>query len=613
MEKESILELNKISETVREMEDNYTRGNVTISEYVTFDMYQVINTIEAYLNSRHISGQYDSLGREKPFFNICVSASNIWYRATDIDRKNIRIKAKKNKDRVDSFLLNVHVQNWMDRENFGQSLNEWGRVLARYGSAVVKFVEADGKLNISVIPWNRLILDPIDFENNPHIEVLELTEAQLRARGYDKKQVEALCSAVNARKTLKGLRKDNKSNYIKLYEVHGLFPLSWLTNKEKDSDEYVQQMYVFSYVATGKKNEYKDYLLYKGREEKDPYEISHLIKEDGRALAIGAVEHLFQSQWMVNHSEKAIKDQLDLASKLIFQTSDGTFVGQNALTAIENGDILITAINQPLQRVANDSHDVTSLLNMSTTWKSLGNEITGISESMLGVSPKSGTPWRQTESLLQESYSLFELMTENKGLYLENWFRGRIIPHIKKTQLKHAKEISATLESYDINWIDSKYIKNYSISESNRKISDKIFNGEQPTPEEQQMMIEEMQTAGKQAMGEQGNQRFLKLSEISDKTWAEQFKDLEYDVDVDVTGESKDYQAMMATFSTALQTVMTPGFEQNERAKMIVDKILDASGHLSPIELSQIKTSPMPSQMGGQSSGEIKDTTATVL
>lgn len=611
--KELVAENNKISEIVREMEDNYTRGNVTISEYVNFDMYQTLNTIDAYLNSKHISGQYDSLGREKPFFNICVSASNIWYRATDIDTKNIRLKAKKNKDRIDTFLLNIHVQNWMDNENVGQFLNEWGRVLSRNGSAVVKFIEDKSNLTIQVIPWSRLIVDPIDFENNPVIEVLELTEAQLRMKGYDKKQVDALCSAVKARQTLRGQRKDNKSNYIKLYEIHGMFPLSWITKKERDDDEYVQQMYVISYISTGKKGEYKDFVLYSGREEKNPYEISHLIKEDGRALAIGAVEHLFQSQWMVNHSTKAIKDQLDLASKLIFQTSDGTFVGQNALSAIENGDILITAINQPLQRVANDSHDVTSLLNMSTTWKSLGNEITGISEAMLGVSPKSGTPWRQTESLLQESYSLFELMTENKGLYVKRWFKERIIPHIKKTKLNNSDEITATLKSYDINWLDSKYLKNYSIQESNRKILEKVFDkGQMVTPQEQQMMIQEMQMSGKQALGEQGNQRFIKLSDISDKTWKEQFKDLEHDVDVDVTGEAKDYQAIMATLNTALQTVLMPGYDQNETAKLIVNKILDASGYLSPIELSQTKPSPMPSMMGGQSSGEVTTTARTL-
>lgn len=602
---------NKIGEIIRRMENDYVRGNVTISEYVNWDMYATINTIEAYLNSKHISGQFDSLGREKPFFNICVSASNIWYRATDIDRRDIRLKAKKNKDRIDAFLLNIHVQNWMDSENFGQFLNEWGRVLSRYGSAVVKFIESNGELTISVIPWNRLIVDPIEFEGNPKIEVLELTEAQLRAKGYDEDQVNALCSAIESRKTLRGMNKDNNSNYIKLYEIHGEFPLSYITEKEKDEDEYVQQMQVVSYVATSKKGEYQDFTLYRGREKNDPYEISHLIKEDGRTLSIGSVEHLLQSQWMVNHSAKAIKDQLDLASKLIFQTSDGTFVGQNALSAIENGDILITAINQPITRVANDSHDVTSLMNMGTSWKSLGNEITGISESMLGVAPKSGTPWRQTESLLQESYSLFELMTENKGLYLTKWFKERIIPFIKRTKLNNSDEISATLKSNDINWLDSKFLKNYSIEESNKYILDKVMKGEVVSPEEQQMIMQSIQNKGKESLAELGMQRFVKLSEVSNKTWKEQFKDLETDIEVDVTGEAKDYKAIMATLNTALQTIMTPGFEQNERAKLVVDKILDASGYLSPVELSQIKPSPMPSgiavpTMGGQSSGEVQ-------
>ena len=69
------------------------------------------------------------------------------------------------------------------------------------------------------------------------------------------------------------------------------------------------------------------------------------------------------------HSQKLIKDQLDLASKLIFQTSDGNFAGRNALTAIESGDILIHAINEPITQANNASHDITSLQNFGTSGK----------------------------------------------------------------------------------------------------------------------------------------------------------------------------------------------------------------------------------------------------
>lgn len=591
-------DVNEIAEIVREMETNYIRGNTIISKYVNHNMYETISTIEAYINSVHTSGQFDSQGREKPFFNIVVAASNIWYRATDIDRKNIRIKASKSKDTIDALLSSAHIQNWMTRENFGQFLNEWGRVLSRYGSAVVEFIEKDGRLIPSVLPWNRLIVDSVDFYANPRIKILELTEAQLKKNPlYDKDMVEALCDAQRPRETIDKRRKDNISNYIKVYEVRGEFELSYITNKEKDDEIYQEQLHVVSFVQNPKKkNEFMDFTLYKGRVKKNPQMITHLIEEDGRTLSIGAVEHLFQSQWMVNHNALSIKNQLDLASKLIFQTSDGTFLNQNALSAVENGDILVHAVNQPLTQLQNNSHDITSLQNFQGQWKSLGNEIVGISESMLGISPKSGTPWRQTESLLQESYSLFELMTENKGMYIENMFREFIIPFIKKG-LDNKEEISAELESYDIDKIDSKYLKNVSIMKSNSNILDSILNkGKMVSPTEQDAMIQDIQSTEKSSLNELGTQRFFKPSEIKKQTWKEQFKDLEWNLEVDVTGESKDYQAILATLNTALQVMMNPAYQNNPEAKMVVSEILRNSGYLSPIQLQQVKPSPIQPQ-----------------
>src|SRR5690606_26856531 len=149
--------------------------------------------------------------------------------------------------------------------------------------------------------------------------------------------------------------------------------------------------------------------------------------EDNRATGIGAVEHLFEAQWMTNHSMKLIKDELDLTSKIILQSSDGNFAGRNALTSLEVGDFLVHAPNQPVSRVNTMSVDITSLQNYATQWQAIGNEITVASDPMRGVSPKSGTAWRQTEAVLQESHSLFELMTESKGLSLEYILREYVL------------------------------------------------------------------------------------------------------------------------------------------------------------------------------------------
>lgn len=575
-----------LPELVRKLESNYIGGaTTTISKYVQWDMLDTLNKIDAYLNSKHTTSETDSLGREKPFFNIVTAATNIWFRATDIDRKNIKIKPTKTKDVVDAFLASIHLQDWMRKEDFGVFLNEWGRILSRYGSAVSKFVENDEGLTPFVVPWNQLIVDQVDFDNNIKIEVLELTEAQLKKRkGYNKEIVENLCSAVRSRETVDKKRKDNKNYYIKLYEVHGELPLSYLTGKESDNEEYVQQMHVVTFLAKKNGADFDNYTLISGRESKDPYMISHLIKEDGRTLAIGAVEHLFESQWMMNHSVKAIKDQLDLASKLIFQTSDGSFVGQNALSAIENGDILIHAINQPLTQVANTSHDVSALQSFGQMWKMLANEINGISESMMGATAPSGTAWRQVATLLEESHSLFELMTENKALHLADMLRKYVLPYAKK-KLNNSKEIAATLSAHDIFKIDSKYIKNIATERANKDIIKAVLNGQTPTSQDQEKLMSDHSQAIQGSLTEQGGTRFFSPSEI---TWKDQFKDLEWELEIDITGEGTPDKEDMATLNTVLQTIAAnPAVLYDPNAKMILNKILRIAGGISELELTE--------------------------
>ena len=71
-----------IYETIRKAEHAYINGTVKLGDYVDWSMHDTIEKETAYLNSKHTSGEKDSLGREKPFFNIITAAINIWYRAT---------------------------------------------------------------------------------------------------------------------------------------------------------------------------------------------------------------------------------------------------------------------------------------------------------------------------------------------------------------------------------------------------------------------------------------------------------------------------------------------------------------------------------------------------
>lgn len=586
------LEQSGIGNLVRKLETDYISGNITTSKYVVTSLSDDVNKVYAYLESKHTTGDQDALGRDKPFFNIVLAARNIWFRATDIDRKNIKIKPTKSQDTLIAFIATVKLRDWMRRENFGAFLNDWGINSSGFNETVLKFVEKDGKLIPIVVPWNRIICDAIDFKNNPKIELLEVTQAQIRKNKlYDKTMVDALCNSLQIRQTLERKRKDNKSNYIKLYEVHGEFSLDLykkskgIEPKEGDNDIFFQQMHVISYVESKKKGEYQDFTLFSGKED-DPYMLTALLPEiDGSIALRGAVKTLFEAQWMVNHSTKAIKDQLDLASKIIFQTSDGGFVGQNAIQNIENGDIMIHKFNEPLTQVQNNSQDIASLQNFSGMWKSLGNEIVGISEAMLGKNPPAGSAWRQTAALLTENHSLFDIMTQNKGLYVEEMMRRFIIPHIKK-DLNNTKEIVGILEAHDLQKIDAKFISNTAIKNVNEKVKNTILSGGTVTPEQQGHMIQNEQQNVQNQMSDQGGQRFFAPSDIPKKTWKMLFKDLEWEVEVDVTGEDTPDKDDMATLTTVLQTIATnPRVLWDPNAKLIFNKILTMTGAVSPMEL----------------------------
>jgi len=581
---------NNVGELVRKAEDDFQKGVTKLSEHVEFSLHDTLEKIYAYSQSVFMDGPKDSKNRDKPFFNIVTAAENIWYRATDIDRKNIRFKSTKTSNVLASMLATFKLRDWMRRHNFGVFLNDWGRCLSRYGSAVVKFLDKEDDLIAMVVPWNTLIIDAVDFDNNAVIEKLEMTPAQLRKhKEYDQDQVTNLIAALAPRKLGDGMHVDNKAEFVLLYEVHGELPLSYLTDNDDDSEEYVQQMHVVSFVARkdSSSNEYDDFTLYRGR-EKNPYMITHLIKEDGRALAKGAVENLFEAQWMVNHSMKAIKDQLDLSSKLIFQTADTNFVSRNVLKAIETGDILITKENMPITHIQNNANDITSLQNFGQQWKMLAQEITSTPDVLMGKNLPSGTAYRQAAIIQQESHSNFEIMTENKGLAIEDMMRNFVIPFLK-TELDTTDEIAAVLDSMEMTRIDNMYIPKKARIEANRLKVEAVLNEQVPNVNEGQI-AQDM----KSSLTDLGDMRFFKPHDTKDITWKEVFKDFEWEVEVEVTDETTDKEAVMTTLSTVLQTIATnPLVLQDPNAKLLFSRILENTGTISSAELQPTPPSPM--------------------
>lgn len=590
--------MRSVHEIVRTAESNYLDRPIKTGKYVERDTYDVVETIHAYLNSTQISGKKDSLGRDKPFFNIVKAAVNVWYRATDIDRKDIRLLPSLLDHTVHAFIATKLLQQWMRDSRFGVFLNEWGRMLAAYGSCVCKFVEKDGKLVANVIPWQRLIFDPIDFKALPVIEKLYYTPQQLLSHpAYDKETVQSLLDAKQNRKLLgEEQQSDDFDEFIEVYEVHGEMEDYLLQSDPKPKDEknvsYVQQMHVVSFVA-GKDGKYHDFTLFSGREKKHPYILTHLMKEDGQTLSVGAVEQLFEAQWMMNHYQKNIKDTLDITSKIIFQTSDKKFATRNVLSAIETGEILVHDPNAPLTSVYNTKPDISALISAGERWQLLSQDVTSTPDAMRGNTLPSNTPFSLGAYLGGQANSLFELMTENKGFHVEEMFNEFVLPHLFK-KMDTSDEVVLILDADDITQVDARFVpreaKRKYLSEYKRS----IIEGEIPTEFDQAGMEQGV----KQGMAEFGNMRSFKPSDIDTKSWKKTLEDLDMKLVVEVTNEQQDKQAVLQTLSTVLQTVASnPLVLQDPNARLIFNTILSETGKISPIQLAAASAAP-PSDGG---------------
>lgn len=196
-------------------------------------------------------------------------------------------------------------------------------------------------------------------------------------------------------------------------------------------------------------------------------------------------------------------------------------------------------------------------------------------------------------------------MTENKGLYIEEMLRKFVIPYIKK-QLDSSDEIAATLSSHGITQFDSLFVPNEARRQYNNKIIDQVLAGEIA----EEPNLGEIQQGIQKDMDSLGGQRFLKPSELSDKTWKEVFKDLEWEVDVQVTNEQTDKNVVLTTLTTVLQTLATnPLVLQDPNMKMLFNQILEEAGNVSPVQFSQAKAatpqvSQVPQPVGVSSAGQ---------
>ena len=529
--------------------------SVEITKGYDFSMVDVIRRIELYRASKFESGDWDSQNNRKYFFNIINPQCGNATKNIDLDRKNIRVRAERAKDRIKAMLYNDELKNWMKKESFGQVLNKISENLPIYGSVVLKKV---GKM-VMFRPLRYLCFDPA-VSNSPNnfniqspymIDKHNFTASEIEGmvkKGWDKEEAKRLVDKM----------RDMDLSEITVYEQY-----VEVSNEELDiaGDGYSMSQSYIAFLADKKKKDKSTeaafFTLYKRKVDEMPYKKIDFLTIEGRALGLGVSEMLFPLQERRNEMGNQKADSMRLSSKTVFQTRDKNIEG-NLLTETVNGDIL--KVNSELTRVDVAERNLGAFQQEEANIKQDTRDNANAQEILTGETMPSRTPFRLAVMQQENASKLFDFIRENLGMFLEEVLNEWVLTEFEKdTNKEHIFE----LYSRDTIKAVMKDHNNYRINEAIKKYV--ISSGKFPT-EEELVVLEE------QLNGNISDSTFVKVVQ-------DYYKNFEKNLDIDITGEKHDSAQQVETLNNLIMLIaQNPAVVSDPTIQPLLDQVLELTG-----------------------------------
>lgn len=566
----------KIFNLLEDLTDKYAEPIQRVEGLVR-NPKDIIKTIEYYTNNQYLSGNKDSLGREKPFYNVCNYRVTVAKTATDLDIKDIRFEADSMKFATQAMIINHELYKYLKEIQFSKTLNDMGMARPKYGGVLVKNYE-NGK-RIDVVDWTNMDFDPNDIENGILIERHYMKPSELKKRsdiwtGYDD-IADVLKEHAKANK--------NKPQDIEVKEITGEFSINFDPN-EQDNDENSSKFQKMCFYVACIEN--KKFLLYKEDLKSNVDKYKYLAWEEvGKGLGRGIVEEGFESQVWVNDSMISIKNAMDLSGKVLIAT-DSQKVKGNVVTGVETGHVFELEPGRQMTSINLSPSALPEYHNIIELWNQQYDKTSSTYAANTGEAPTAGTPYSQTALLNQVANTPFEYQREVWGIWLNEILNEWILPVVKKRITKEHYLVSE-FDDAELAIIDrsmSEYVAMEGIREA-------IRQGRVPTLEEY--------TATKDFVmnnSPKGNKRELKIPEG--------YLDVDGQLSANITGEMKNKAVMLQSLDAILNRIIST-FDPNTGKyaaledpvlSKIFGQIIEMSG--VPISISQLKSeNPAPTAM----------------
>lgn len=554
-----------------------------------WNMFEHVDRSFTLKNSRFYQGQQDYT---RPFNNIILPIANVNYRTEGFDVKDAELYVDNAENYHKSFMARKF-HNWWAKENhIDTAIDESVESYFDYGLSLLKNVnesrpEVIDLKDIAFCDQTNILAGPICLKH--HYSINELLD--MKGRWYDKEIDKAVTmSRFNkTEESSSGEKTKTPGKYIEVYELHGVFPESWLGVEKlgeewQDTGKYSPQIHIVTYYSSPSNGVRTGVCLFKGKEPKPIFKALVRDPIHGRACGRGGIEELFHPQIWTNYSELHIHQMLEAVAKVILVTDSKKFKNQK-YTNMKQGQVLELEEGKRIEQLAIQPINKAAFDNAVDRWGVVARSIGSASELALGLNPTSGTPLGTTEIVNQEGQGIHDY---RKGKIADFWqevYRDWVLPHFS-TEINKGSKWLDELSLEELQGVADKV----ATKEANKRIKRLILSGKILTKEE----IDQFRAITKEAFMKGGEKRFLEV--IKDE-----FKDLPMDVEISIANKKENLYEMVSKLNGVFRSVFTPAgiqvLQSNPQAGELLNEILEKSG-LSPRNFAG--SAPQPMQAQGQ-------------
>ena len=579
-----------IYEFITAEENNYRTQRVPLaSNWRDWNMFEHIDRSFTLKNSRFYLGNQDYT---RPFNNIILPIASVNYRTEGFDVKDVQIYVDQKENYHKSFFARKF-HNWWAKENhIDNAIDESVESYFDYGLTLVKNVN---EARPEVVPLQDIAFcDQTDIMSGPiclkhNYSVAELIGMKGR---WDGKEIDQAVLMSRFKKTnAQAFDEETKTpgKYIEVYELHGMFPESWLGPEKlgqdwEDTGKYSPQIHIVTYYISQTDNKTKmGITLFKGKENKSIFKALKRDPIHGRACGRGGIEELFHAQIWTNFSEMHILQMLEATSKVILTTNKKKVAQGNNFKSIKHGTILDLDGDGTLSQLPLQPINKTSFDNYVNKWEQVARTIGSASDPQLGLNPVSGTPLGTTEIVTAQGIGIHQY---RQGKIAEFWaeiYRDWVLPHMADELAKGSK------------WLDTLSLDE--LQDISERVADKeafdfikriILKGKILTRED----VDGFKDIVREDFMKKGDKRFIEILK-------DDFTDLPLDIEVSIANKQANLAENVSKLNSVFRTVFTPAgmqiLQSDPAAGELLNNILESSG-MSPIKFSSL-TSRKPQMM----------------